>query len=495
MQKKIQIFIRQYHMIEENDHVAVGVSGGADSVCLLHLLCELRKSMHFRLTAVHVEHGIRGAESLADAAFVKQLCADWNVPLHTFSVDALHQAKTQHQSLEEAARELRYRCFYETCRKCGANRLAVAHHGDDCAETVLFHLSRGTGIRGLCGIVPVRELSEQKLTLIRPMLCVTKAEIEAYLEQIGQEYRTDSTNADVTMSRNRIRSQVLPQLCEVNTAAVPHIVRTAGYLEEICEYLDEAAWEAGKAYVTYEWKKNTCIKIHLQRQGILSMPTVLQKNLIHRLLGELAGSKKDLTAAHMEAVQMLFAAQVGKSVCLPYGIRAHADYEQIVLQKGSGQKKQTDQTDSNNRKKQTGKNAAEQKVREYELVIPGELILESGEQIMTKILEFDGNFQQIPEKTCTKWFDYDKIKDTVQIRTRRPGDYLQVQAAGGHKKLKDYLINSKIPKEERDQLLLLAEGSHILWVIGQRISEAYKVTQKTKHILEVCIHGGKEKNE
>ena len=541
MQKKIQIFIRQYHMIEENDHVAVGVSGGADSVCLLHLLCELRKCMHFRLTAVHVEHGIRGAESLADAAFVKRLCADWNVPLHTFSVDALHQAKTQHQSLEEAARELRYRCFYEACRKCGANRLAVAHHGDDCAETVLFHLSRGTGLRGLCGIVPVRELPEQELTLIRPLLCVTKAEIETYLEQIGQEYRTDSTNADVTMSRNRIRSQVLPQLCEVNTAAVPHIVRTAGYLEEICEYLDDAAWEAGKAYVTYERTRNGCecsensgqrcadeqeinaagnlvdfdqqsvheqekdadkagaenriTKIHLQRKGILAMPAVLQKNLIHRLLGELAGSKKDLTAAHMESVQALFTAQVGKSVCLPYGIRAYADYEQIVLQKESGQKKRTDQTDRINRKKQSGKNAAEQKAREYELVIPGELILESGEHITTKILEFDGNFQQIPEKTCTKWFDYDKIKDTVQIRTRRPGDYLQVQAAGGHKKLKDYLINSKIPKEERDQLLLLAEGSHILWVIGQRISEAYKVTQKTKHILEVCIHGGKEKNE
>ena len=492
MQKKIQIFIRQYHMIEENDHVAVGVSGGADSVCLLHLLCELRKSMHFRLTAVHVEHGIRGAESLADAAFVKRLCADWNVPLHTFSVDALHRAKTQHQSLEEAARELRYRCFYEACRKCQANRLAVAHHGDDCAETVLFHLSRGTGLRGLCGIVPVRELPEQELTLIRPLLCVTKAEIETYLEQIGQEYRTDSTNADVTMSRNRIRSQVLPQLCEVNTAAVPHIVRTAGYLEEICEYLDDAAWEAGKSYATYERAKNEIVKIRLQRQGILSMPAVLQKNLIHRLLGELAGSKKDLTAAHMEAVQALFTAQVGKSVCLPYGIRAYADYEQIVLLKEYVQRKQTGQAE---KKKRRDKKDAEKKAREYELVIPGELILESGEQITTKILEFDGNFQQIPEKTCTKWFDYDKIKDTVQIRTRRPGDYLQVQAAGGHKKLKDYLINSKIPKEERDQLLLLAEGSHILWVIGQRISEAYKVTQKTKHILEVCIHGGKEKNE
>ncbi|MEI3279637.1 MAG: tRNA lysidine(34) synthetase TilS [Eubacterium ramulus] len=291
--------------------------------------------------------------------------------------------KTQHQSLEEAARELRYRCFYEVCRKCGANRLAVAHHGDDCAETVLFHLSRGTGSR-LCGIVPVRELPEQKLTLIRPLLCVTKAEIEAYLEQIGQEYRTDSTNADVTMSRNRIRSQVLPQLCEVNTAAVPHIVRTAGYLEEICEYLDEAAWDAGSAYITYEREKNKIVKIRLQRQGILAMPTVLQKNLIHRLLGELAGSKKDLTAAHMESVQALFTAQVGKSVCLPYGIRAYADYEQIVLQKEFGQKKQTDQTDRNNRKKQSAKNKAEKKTREYELVIPGECILESGNILRQK---------------------------------------------------------------------------------------------------------------
>ena len=141
--------------------------------------------------------------------------------------------------------------------------------------------------------------------------------------------------------------------------------------------------------------ENGITKIHLQRQGILSVPVVLQKNLIHRLLGELAGSKKDLTAAHMEAVQMLFTAQVGKTVCLPHGIRAYADYEQIVLQKKSGQKKQTDltdQTDQINRKKQRGKNAAEKTTREYELTIPGKLILESGEQITTKILEFDGNF-------------------------------------------------------------------------------------------------------
>ena len=217
---------------------------------------------------------------------------------------------------------------------------------------------------------------------------------------------------------------------------------------------------------------------------------------------EVYGEKQSSGSEVWDALNNLTVKAGDKKLNLPTveggKVEAYADYEQIVLQKKSGQKKQTDltdQTDQINRKKQRGKNAAEKTTREYELTIPGELILESGEQITTKILKFDGNFQQIPEKTCTKWFDYDKIENTVQIRTRRPGDYLQVQAAGGHKKLKDYLINSKIPKEERDQLLLLAAGSHILWVIGQRISEAYKVTQKTKHILEVCIHGGKEKNE
>ena len=125
-----------------------GVSGGADSVCLLRVLCELRECMGFSLSAVHVEHGIRGAESLSDAAFVRELCAALEVPLLSFSVDAPGRAGARHQSLEEAARDLRYESFYAACRQLGANRLAVAHHGDDCAETLLFHLSRGTGIRG-----------------------------------------------------------------------------------------------------------------------------------------------------------------------------------------------------------------------------------------------------------------------------------------------------------------------------------------------------------
>lgn len=516
MQKKIQIFMEQYHMIEHGDHVVAGVSGGADSVCLLLVLERLRKSMGFSLSAVHVEHGIRGAESLQDAEFVRELCERLQVPLRTFSVDAPARAQERRQSLEEAARELRYECFYEACRELGASRLAVAHHGDDCAETMLFHLSRGTGIRGLCGIVPVRHVAEQNVDLIRPLLCMTRDEIEDFLQKEQQKFRTDSTNADQNMSRNRIRSQVLPQLRQINLAAVPHMVRTAGYMEEVCDYIDDVAWSLGKQYIRYFPEEQKPQEIRIARAGFTEMPKILQENLLQRLLGELAGSRKDITAVHVEKVRELFELQVGRQIDLPYQMTAEAGYEDICLYrkpetqktcginedvnaqitcKTCGTNEDVDAQAKTKGKKNVHEEIARKNQTELTLDVSGQAQEFSGLQISARIFPFDGNFQQIPEKTYTKWFDYDKIKDTVQIRTRRPGDFLQVRSEGGHKKLKDYLIDSKIPQKERDALVLLADASHILWIVGRRISEAYKVTQETKRILEICVSGGKEKNE
>lgn len=518
MQKKIQIFIEQYHMIEHGDHVVAGVSGGADSVCLLLVLERLRKSMGFSLSAVHVEHGIRGAESLQDAEFVRELCERLQVPLRTFPVDAPGRAKERRQSLEEAARELRYECFYEACRELGASCLAVAHHGDDCAETMLFHLSRGTGIRGLCGIVPVRHVAEQSIDLLRPLLCLTRTEIEEFLQKEQQEFRTDSTNADQNMSRNRIRSQVLPQLRQINPAAVPHMVRTAGYMEEVCDYIDDTAWSLGKQYIRYFPEEQKPQEIRIARAGFTEMPKILQENLLHRLLGELAGSRKDLTAVNVEKVRELFEFQVGRQIDLPYRMIAEAGYEDICLYRKPETRKtcginedvdaqitcETCGTNEDvtaqmvradmqgNGKKTDSENIFQKKRTELPLDVSGQVQEFFGMQISARVFLFDGNFQKIPKKTYTKWFDYDKIKGTVQIRTRRPGDFLQVRAEGGHKKLKDYLIDSKIPQKERDALVLLADASHILWIVGRRISEAYKVTQETKRILEICVNGGKK---
>lgn len=507
MQKKIQIFMEQYHMIEHGDHVVAGVSGGADSVCLLMVLERLRKSMGFSLSAVHVEHGIRGAESLQDAEFVRELCERLQVPLRTFPVDAPARAQERRQSLEEAARELRYECFYRACRQFGASRLAVAHHGDDCAETMLFHLSRGTGIRGLCGIVPVRHVPEQNVDLIRPLLCLTRTEIEEFLQKEQQEFRTDSTNADQNMSRNRIRSQVLPQLRQINPAAVPHMVRTAGYMEEVCDYIDDAAWSLGKQYIRYFPEKQKPQEIRIARAGFAEMPKILQENLLQRLLGELAGSRKDITAVHVEKVRELFGFQVGRQIDLPYRMTAEVEYEDICLYrkpetcginkeinaqitcKTCGTNEDVDvQTRMNGNGKQT---ASENKIREKRVELPldmsGQVQEFAGMQISARVFPFDGNFQQIPEKTYTKWFDYDKIKNRLSFRKRRPGDWFQAFSDGRKQTVKAYMVNEKIPAVLRDQIPLLAEEDHVLWITGGRISEAYKVSETTAWVLEAAV--------
>ena len=470
MQKKIYNFLKKHHMIEENDHILVGFSGGADSVCLLLVLKSLRREMHFKVTAVHVEHGIRGEESLRDAAFARQFCEREQIEFVSYSVDVPRAAGEAHQTLEEAARRLRYECFYKACERLGADKIAVAHHGDDCAETMLFHLSRGTGIRGLCGIVPVRD------RIIRPLLCVTRAEIEAYLRECGQTYCTDSTNFDTSYARNRIRGKILPQMKEINPKTVPHMVRTAGELKELSDFLEESAGEAGKAGVLYSYEGDQVREIRIRRKEFLQIHPVLQKVLLHQLLGKAAGSRKDITAQHIGAVRELFFTQVGKVISLPYHLEAEKEYDAVLIRSGNFGRKPREA------------DAAEPGT----VLLPGETVWVNGMQIHAEILAFDGNYEKIPQKSYTKWFDYDKIKNTVLLRKRRPGDFLQVNASGGHKKLKDLLIDAKVPRAERDKVLLVADASHVIWVVGWRISEAYKVTQETKRILAVCVNGGKE---
>ena len=306
------------------------------------------------------------------------------MPLLSFSVDAPGRAGERHQSLEEAARDLRYECFYEACRQLGANRLAVAQsRGRTCAETLLVSPEPGNRIRGLCGHrCRWRKLEQVEATLIRPLLCLTRADIEQMLQDFGQDYRTDSTNLDESLSRNRIRSQVLPQLRQINPAAVSHMVRTAGYMEEVCAYLDAAAWEAGAHLIRYVPEAGHPQEIRIRRSGFTELPGVLQKNLLQRLLGELAGSRKDITATHVEQVQALFAAQVGKHSDLPYQMQAEAGYEEVFLKR-------------RNRKEN------DKELPTQELDTSGGIQQFNGMEITAKLFPFDGNFQQIPEKTYT----------------------------------------------------------------------------------------------
>ena len=477
---KIWEFQKKFDMIRPQDKVIAGVSGGADSVCLLLVLKELQRRCAFELEAVHVEHGIRGQESMDDAAFAERFCRQQGIPCSVFHVDAPAMASAQKKTLEEAARELRYQCFADVCKGQENAKIAVAHHGDDCAETMLFHLCRGTGLRGLCGIPPVRG------RIIRPLLCVTRKEIEAYLESRGQTFCLDSTNTQLQYARNRIRNCVMPQLEQINVQAVRHMLQTARMLGDVCEYLEEAAFEAGKKglILSYgkEEEKEDPWGIRMKKTVFAQMPEVLQTNLLHRLMGMAAGSRKDITAVHVESLKKLFGAGPGKELSFPYGVRAVSEYEYVWIRnekRAGGCLERTCEAEKTEEK-------------ELELSVPGTVFFGSGRQIRLRLTDFDGDMKKIPEKTYTKWFDYDKIKSNILLRKRRPGDFFVTDQKGGRKKIKDYFIDEKIPRNQRDSVWLLADGSHILWILGRRISEEYKVTQKTKRILEVCVDGGQQ---
>ena len=352
----------------------------------------------------------------------------------------------------------------------------MAHHGDDNAETMLFHLVRGTGIHGLAGIAPKRE------QLIRPLLCVTRAEIETYVTEKGASYCTDSTNADVTYSRNRIRNCIMPQLLEVNPRAIEHMNHLSRQIEDVYAYVARKAWETGEHGLTMVTDGAI-----LQKSVLLAMEPVLLREFLHQVLGRVAGSKKDIGEIHVEQLVTLLTGPTGKMCHFPYGMCGTSSYETVQITKVSqdimdeGEGAKTDEEVD-----ERCETASAESLTLEEILTAGTVVVD-GWKIRAKIQPFDGDCKKIPEKIYTKWLDYDKINNTVLLRNRAIGDYLVINEQGNQKKLKAYLINEKVPRWQRDEVLLLAEESHIIWVIGYRMSEYYKVTSTTKRVLEVQV--------
>lgn len=461
MQKKVLEFMEQYHMAEEGERILAAVSGGADSICLLLILAALQKEKKYQLFVVHVEHGIRGEESKKDAEFVENFCKKHKIPCNVYHCKAEIYAKEHKMTVEEGARELRYGYFREAAETFGADKIAVAHNQNDCAETMLFHLARGTGLKGLCGILPVRE------NIIRPLLCVERKEIEAYLKEQGQEYCVDKTNEELEYTRNRIRHQVLPVLNEINSQAIAHMNQTAAMAMELEELVQQLTREARERYVS-RTEEGTLVLHEIQKEN-----PVICKSLIHQVLTEQAESSRDISGVHVLEVLELLEKQVGRKVSLPYELEAERTYEGVQIRKI--------RTEVNEK--------ITQKAWE---IIPGVTleIPEYGYKIRTAILERNFKNEEIPQKMYTKWFDYDKIKGSMFLRTRQEKDYFIINAQGGRKKLKNYLIEEKIPREQRNKLLFLADETHLIWAIGYRIGEDVKVTEHTKRILEIQVDGG-----
>lgn len=464
IEQKVKVYVERFHMIEPKDTIVLGISGGADSVCLLKILARWKEAWGISLRAVHVHHQLRGEEADADERFVRELCENEGIPCRVFHEDVQGMAQREKIGLEEAGRIARYRCFATVCEDVGGGKIALAHHQDDLAETMLHHLVRGTGMAGLCSLKPVSG------NRIRPLLCLEKEEILVYLKAAGQPWRTDSSNLEDDYTRNRIRHHVLEELkTEVNPRAVRHMAQLSEELEETRVVLAQVAAEKRRQYVRKS-EKGMLLAEELKKE-----PDLIGRQIVHDLLKEISGKQKDFTRIHVEAVQELWNRKVGARRDLPYGMQAIRMYDGIYLERKAEKCKTRD----------SEKNAGIQMNVQSE----GTESFQIGELTLT-VSRTARDFGEIPEKKYTKWFDYDRIKQTLVIRHRQPGDRICLFDGGGSKKLKDYLIDRKIPAQKRDQLWLLADGSDILWIIGDRISAAYKVTAESQRILQAEIKGG-----
>ncbi len=465
MLDRVRAFAEKYQMICPGDKVVAGVSGGADSVCLLLLLKELCREKGAKLFAVHVNHCLRGAEADGDEAYVRELCDKLQVPLRVYSFDVKERAGREHLTLEEAGRVCRYEAFAQEAKRLDGARIAVAHHAGDQAETVLFRLFRGSGLRGLCGMSPVRD------AIIRPLLFAERGEIEDWLKEQGIHWRTDSTNLSPDYTRNRIRSEILTTAREaVNAKAIRHVAEAAAELREVEDYLEQRTDAAYRLAVREEEDARFVFA-----NAFAGEDPLIGGRLLRRCMAELGGLK-DVERLHIEQLRELMDKQTGSRIDLPDGRSARREYEGIRIC-GSGKSASQAQN-------------AEASSAPIYPPIPGSIEIRG--QRWEFALKTAVENEIIPKKRYTKWFDYDRIKKCPEIRGRRPGDYLEIDEAHRRKKLKAYLIDEKIPAGKRNELLLLADESHVLWIPGYRISEAYKVTENTRTILQVEISGGNE---
>lgn len=448
MVEKVLKFIKENRIFENGDSVILGVSGGADSICMLEILCKLKEKLNLTLYVVHVNHGIRGEAAKRDAEFVEGVCKDLGVDFFLYHIDVPGIVEETGMSEEEAGRKERYRIFYELLEQKSADKIAVAHNLNDNSETILFNLFRGTGIQGMTGI-PVR-----RDKIVRPLLNCTREEIERYLTGIHMDYCTDMTNKSTEYTRNKIRLELFPYIKEnINKKAEYNIVNAAEKLSEINDYLQQQT--------DIEYKKYVRENIILSEAE--SLHPAVKNQIIRRVIEKQAGSLKDITNTHIKQVTDLFAMPVSKKINLPYNLLAVKDYDGIIVKKNKLEEHS-------------------EVVKEKVLIDRGQIYQDDGIHIA---LETDGVYwKNIKELVYTKWLDYDKI-DKLILRTRRAGDFIVIDDNGRRKKLKEYFINEKIPKEKRDHMLLLADGNHIVWIPGYRISAYYKVTEKTRRIVRL----------
>ncbi len=443
----INDFIDKYNMLEKGNGVVLGLSGGPDSVCLFFVLLYLKEKYDLSLCAVHINHCIRGKDADVDQSFVENLCKSFEVECITKRVDIPALAKQSGRGLEEEARIMRYEAFEEAANELESKsgrvvKIAVAHNADDNAETVLFHMARGCGLDGMCGIAPVRN------RIIRPLLQVSKSQILELLEENEVDYCIDGTNTDIDYDRNRIRHKIVPELSAINEKALMHISLMTSQLQEVADFL---SLEVNGLLAMASNEDGS-----LRKRTIQTAPNVIKTQALKKYISKFMPYEKDVSAVHVNQIVELLDSDGEKYIDLPHKKRFVVSYDRLFVE---DMRLQDDDESAD---------LGCDKLSNFEL----------------RVFERN-NSDSFPRSNYTKWFDYDKIKSDVVIRTRQEGDYLTINSSLGKKSLQDYFVDEKIPKSKRENVPLVCDGHHVLWVVGYRISEYYKISDNTSLVLEI----------
>ncbi len=453
MEDKIISTIKRYDMLKSGDGVVVGVSGGPDSLCLLYILYGMREEFGLNLYVAHINHGIRGNEADEDARFVEETAGILDLPFFMRKVNVPEIAENTGLSCELVGRNIRYEFFDEVAVKTQAQKIAVAHNKNDLAETFLLHLIRGSGPTGLVGIRPVNG------RVIRPLIEVSREEIEEYIRSNGLKPRIDATNYEEIYNRNRVRLKVIPCMETLNPGLIDSIARTASILRDDEDFFDNIVRKLAKDCIRTE---DGGVSVDV-RQLLLMRPSV-RNRVIRYAVKLLKGDYLNLELKHIDdVVGLAGGCRTGSSINLPGGLAAEVSYGRIIFR--------------NDEIKKVG-------MFYYEMRQGQELFLpDIGAVVTAKLLSKDEI--EIDHNSLTAYIDYDKVKNGLAVRNRRPGDRIAPLGMTGTKKLKELLIDEKIPREKRDAIPIVVDGDELVWVVGVRLSEKYKVDGSTVNVMQI----------
>ncbi|CAJ1004583.1 tRNA(Ile)-lysidine synthase [Brevibacillus aydinogluensis] len=470
--ENVRSHIEREGLLTSGDTIVVGLSGGNDSTALLHILWSLNQHYPYGWTlhAVHLNHGFRGEEAREDARCAEALCRRLGVAFHLFERNVPAYMEETGMGAQEASRAIRYELYRQVAQRHGAGKVALGHHADDQVETILFRLLRGTRLHGLTGMPQRRWLEEGKIELVRPLLSTSRSDLERYCRENGLAPREDSSNRSRKYKRNLLRLDVMPLLEQVNERYREHILSLSDAVRQDEAYLQRESERRLEQVVTR--RKPDAVTVDIDK--FQTCDVALQRRMITLILSYLS-RQTEWSSQHVEAVlHMIEGNRPSAELHLPEQVTVQRMYGQVCF-RSDGRHRQIHGF-------------------RYPLVVPGTtLIAESGTRIHTVIRESPVDWAQLPDNAVV--FDADRLPGPLFVRSRTPGDRFTPFGAEHAKKLKELLIDAKVPLAWRDKLPLVVSGEELIWVPGVRRSATAPVDDQTRRVLYMEVEFGEDWRE